>query len=302
MRLTIIFPTYNRSKLLLEALKSIAPQCRRADGNIVELLIVDNNSQDDTKKSVLVFSGGNPDICLKYTFEPKQGLSWARNRGISEARGDIVAFADDDIEFAEGWVNACFSHFMNKAVGDIIGGPVVPYRSKVPSWIPSNKHYLVGIWSFEGKSCEVTNVIGCNFCARREVLEAVGTFDTQMGRKGDLLLMGEENDYFLRSRKMGYKIVAIPEMIVYHKVEPKYSVDYVCQNAIASGAGLAQYDKAGRGSIYRHFKIIYYNIMLAMELILVWLTTDNKKTLHKINIKFYSGYKRGVRISNGRII
>ena len=67
-----------------------------------ELIIVDNNSSDDTKMVAEAFVS-ETNISARYVFEARQGLSSARNRGIKEATGDIVAFSDDDMVFDPHW-------------------------------------------------------------------------------------------------------------------------------------------------------------------------------------------------------
>src|SRR5690349_5231481 len=94
--------TYNRCQTLRSALESVLGQ--EADGVRFEVIVVDNNSTDDTKQVVESFvRRGHSN--LRYSFEGRQGLSHARNAGIAVARSPLVAFTDDDIRVAPDWVS-----------------------------------------------------------------------------------------------------------------------------------------------------------------------------------------------------
>jgi glycosyltransferase involved in cell wall biosynthesis len=94
MNLTVILCTYNRRKGLIRTLRSL--QNQYSENHIPwEVLVVDNNSTDNTFDSVREFAKKS-DIVIRYVREEKQGLSYARNRGIKEARGQYVHFIEDD--------------------------------------------------------------------------------------------------------------------------------------------------------------------------------------------------------------
>ena len=74
------------------------------------MIVVDNNSSDDTKDVVAGFE--NSSFCeIKYVFEGKQGLSRARNRGLAEAKYPLVAFTDDDCYVAKDWIVSILREF-----------------------------------------------------------------------------------------------------------------------------------------------------------------------------------------------
>ena len=95
MKLDVVVPTYNRSSLLRRTICSLLKAPIPA-GLDVTILIIDNNSKDDTEQVVREFEGqasGPPVIYIK---ETSQGLSHARNRGITSGSGEIIGFIDDD--------------------------------------------------------------------------------------------------------------------------------------------------------------------------------------------------------------
>ena len=116
--ISVVVCTYNRSQILPKMIHSLIDSFDRGLGDL-EIIIIDNNSSDETKSVV-------DDICLassqiiRYFFEPQQGLNYARNRGIKESQGDIITFTDDDVEIHEDWLEniwKCFSKYDCDAVG-----------------------------------------------------------------------------------------------------------------------------------------------------------------------------------------
>ena len=94
-RLSIIIATYNRGEKLARTLRSLAAQTLPAGE--WEAVVVNNNSTDDTPGVFARFTGAEGrDLNIRMVEETRQGLSWARNRGLAEARGEIIVMIDDD--------------------------------------------------------------------------------------------------------------------------------------------------------------------------------------------------------------
>src|SRR5208283_4457645 len=103
MRISVILCTYNRASILISALESIVAQTL-PESVEWEVLVVDNNSCDQTREVVEDFCRRYPRR-FRYVFEPNQGLSHARNSGIREALGEVLAFMDDDVTVEPGWLD-----------------------------------------------------------------------------------------------------------------------------------------------------------------------------------------------------
>src|SRR4051812_6074694 len=99
---SIAICTYNRAKSLALVLQSLSEQ-QNIDPGAVELLIVDNNSDDQTAEVVAAYA---PKFPVRYIFEKQQGLSHARNRAAVEFFGNILLFTDDDVRLAPNWLHA----------------------------------------------------------------------------------------------------------------------------------------------------------------------------------------------------
>src|SRR5919197_3828903 len=97
---SVVLPTYNRAAHLRRTLASVLGQ--RTTARRYEVIVVDNNSTDDTRAEVERASAGGADV--RYVLERNQGVSYARNAGIAVARAPWVAFVDDDVCVDADWI------------------------------------------------------------------------------------------------------------------------------------------------------------------------------------------------------
>lgn len=144
MDATVLIATYNRATLLEETLRSLAG-LRVAPGFTWDVIIIDNNSRDDTREVVERHVPGFP-VRLQYLFEGQQGRSSALNAGIDRAEGRILAFTDDDVRVAPGWLAAACGPLSD--VGSAVaytGGPVRPlWEIPPPRWLDLSRGDLWG--------------------------------------------------------------------------------------------------------------------------------------------------------------
>src|SRR4051812_38683398 len=116
---TILICTYNRAGLLRETLAALQSMSMPADC-AVEILIVDNNSTDDTPHVVSESAGVGP-MRVVYLRETRQGKSFALNRGLEHARGDILALTDDDVLPSAHWLERIVEDFRARDVSFVFG-------------------------------------------------------------------------------------------------------------------------------------------------------------------------------------
>ncbi|MGD9852481.1 MAG: glycosyltransferase family 2 protein [Nitrospirales bacterium] len=207
--LSIVVCTANRSKQLQQCLSHIVNS--ENPGIPTELIVVDNNSSDNTKDVVAGFEGSS--FCkIKYLFESRQGHSQARNRGLAEARYPLVAFTDDDCYVAKDWMVSILREFSADPSLHILGGRVE---------LADTGDQPVGIRTFTDRTQVLSfrellsRMIGCNFVCARKVFDEVGGFDLYLG-KGSRCGCAEDTDFFYRALKKGFKVIYVPEMIVFH--------------------------------------------------------------------------------------
>jgi len=235
---TIVIPTFNRANLLREAIINVNEYTKhRTD---IEILIIDNNSSDNTFDIVEELMKSNPS--LLYFKEENQGLSYAKNRAIQEASGEIIIFLDDDIEIDEKWIDAILKPFDDMTIA-VVGGKVLPHKVQIPGWLPFKYYFLASIFDPGDEMALVSHVMGGNCAIRKEVFDQIGVFDTALGRKGSVLLSGEENDLYSRITQKGYEICFAPEAIIYHKINSKLNPEYILNYAFFLGRSSANYEK-----------------------------------------------------------
>jgi len=172
MDLTVIICSYNRASSLFNTLVSLEQQALPA-GRTWEVVVVNNNSSDRTEDVIGEFvRKGN--LSLRYVFEKQQGLPYARNAGIKQAAGEILAFTDDDCITNSDWILSICNEFKSNPSVSGIGGRVELYDSRdKPVTIRPFKERI----AFESTAQLFYLVPGCNMAFRREVFEAIGGFD-----------------------------------------------------------------------------------------------------------------------------
>lgn len=247
MKITVIVCTYNRCKSLPTTLDSIARQ-RFEEPVEWEVLVVDNNSNDQTRQVVEEFSRRYTGR-FRYLFEPRQGLSQARNAGIEAARGDILAFTDDDVTFEPGWLQSLTSDLETGEWAGAGGRILRRWTCAVPKWLSFQGPYermSFPIFTFDKGEAQGQLddfAAGANMAYRKEVFQKYGTFRTDLGRRGNVLLAGEEVEFARRLRSAGERLRYEPLAVVYHPVEEyQVSKDYFLKfwfNAGRSGARIA---------------------------------------------------------------
>jgi glycosyltransferase involved in cell wall biosynthesis len=224
---TIAICTHNRAGLLAETLDNVLPQVLAGSDpavKAVDVLVVDNNSTDDTAAVVEARRERYPS--LRYVFEPIPGLSPARNRAMKEALHDVVIFLDDDVEVAADWLRETLAAFTANNVA-VAGGRVLPCRLDLPDWLPPDLKGIVSVLDPPNDEMVGCDLIGANIAVRLSVLGEQAFFDTRLGRKGRRLIGGEESDLLYRTRKAGLGVKFQRSSVVYHKIEDKLNQEYV---------------------------------------------------------------------------
>jgi glycosyltransferase involved in cell wall biosynthesis len=229
-KLSLVICTYNREEKLRELFNSLAHVQFPADLSW-ELLVVDNNSTDGTKQAVESFVGPGG-LIPRYLFENKQGHCFALNTGIKAARGEFISFLDDDILFEKGYLIGLERVLREHPTVNIFGGRIFPlWPYDPPRWITGGepfRHSRGGIVAHDYGDQErfyedgMRLPIGANFFCRRALFERYGYFDVKLGPKGkEIVAGGAETDLLFRFQKNGERILYVPQVAVYHPVDPQ---------------------------------------------------------------------------------
>jgi GT2 family glycosyltransferase len=207
---SIIVCTYNRCdslKMLMDSLEGL----KDVSAVSWELIVVDNNSTDQTR---VVVDGVVKAGCanVKYLFEVRRGKSFALNTGISAAKGEIIAFLDDDCIVTPGWLACLAKEFRNNPECAGIGGRVELYDSRDrPVTIRTSKKKQ----AFSSSGQLFSLIPGCNMAFIRTVFHQAGNFDVRFG-PGTLIASAEDADFIYRVYKLGLPMLYCPDVVIYH--------------------------------------------------------------------------------------
>jgi glycosyltransferase involved in cell wall biosynthesis len=229
--ISVIIGTYNRSDVLRGALESLMSQ--ESGGTAYEVIVVDNNSTDDTRRTVEELRDKNGYDNLFYFFEAEQGVSYARNRGIAAARAPILAFTDDDIRPARDWVYAIGDAFRRFPQADCIGGRVLPEpATKFPDWLTKNYWTPLALLDLGDEPVELDvrngpGLVGANLAVRASVFKDAGLFRPQLQRVKDGIGSLEDHELQLRFDAADKRLMYIPDVVVYaHVIEERLTRTY----------------------------------------------------------------------------
>ncbi len=283
--ISVVVCTYNREKFINNCLQSLKNQSL-AQQNF-EVLVVDNNSKDRSAEIIKEFIALNKELPFFYYHEANQGLSFARNRGIKEAKGTWITYIDDDaeadVDFLKNLKLAIETY--RDAVG--FGGKILPnYVDSKPDWMTS---YVEGAFASKLDRGEKIGVfgkdisgfpIGCNMTYTKEILKKIGGFNPQLGRLGNLSMAGEEKHVFTEILAEGRDVVYLPNVTVNHVVE-QYRLRV--ENLISLSYGIGASEKIRTVGISRSaylkklFEVLFKSLASVFILIIYSITGEYNK-------------------------
>lgn len=260
--LSLIICTYNREKYIYNVLKSIAENDFSFDK--YEIVLINNNSTDHTENECKRFQNDFPQVNFNYFIEKNQGLSHARNRGIKEAKGDILIYVDDDAFVNKEYLRAYNEVFTQKNAVYAAGGPIIPhYETQPPKWFSYFTRELITGYLYQREKIgkfKRKYPGGGNAAYRKEVFEKIGLFNVELGRKGDNLIGAEEKDIFDKMTSLNMEILYIPNAILYHIIpEKKLTKEYF--NRLTLSIGQSERIRTFKISKTKFFKRLFFEII-----------------------------------------
>lgn len=237
---SVIVCTYNRDAYIYNTLKCIATN--DFPTNDYEIVVVNNNSTDNTEHECIRFRDDFPKTNFLYVIEYQQGLSFARNRGIEDSKGDFIIFLDDDAYVAPNYLANLRQTLMQYTDIFAFGGKIVPlYESgSEPGWMSPRLAPVVSAIDLGDEVIQFSKnsyPIGANMGFRRSCVEQVGMFNTSLGRTKKNLIGGEEKDFFVRLRDAKMAIYYIPTVLAQHVIPvSRTTEEYVVKMAFGVGA------------------------------------------------------------------
>jgi glycosyltransferase involved in cell wall biosynthesis len=289
---SIIICTWNRARSLAATLASLEASIVPPDIEW-EVLVVDNNSTDETRKVCESFVAKNPQR-FGYLLEKRQGKSYALNSGMQHVRGDILMFTDDDVTVHQDWVSEIVAIFRAYDCAGV-GGRVIPvWKCKQPAWLELDGPYyhpaFCGVVRFEKGDSPFelkSTPLGANLAFKRSIVERYGLFRTDLsGNHADRLrpsglLGGEDTEYCRRVLNAGEKLIYAPKAIVCHPVEvQRVTRKYFRRFAFNSGRYITRMGGVPDQAIC-YFDVPRYLLRFGLVSFVKWMTALNtKRRLH----------------------
>lgn len=244
MFISVIIPTHNRSELLKDTLDSLSKLKYPIDN--FEIIVIDNKSTDDTRLVVDNFLDDHPN-CF-YFREDRIGLHNARHCGLKKAKGDILAFIDDDVIVIPQWLNGVEKGFSMGCDVILVGGNDYPrIDSDLPVWFHDlwktnefgkflSEYSLIEFGEVD-KEISPYMVYGCNFSIRKSFVVEVGGFHPDGFPLDKLKYRGDGESHLSREIQMrNGKAMFIAEASLYHRVDSnRLSIDYLNKRSYSQG-------------------------------------------------------------------
>ena len=239
MKLSIIIPTYNRSNRLSDLLYSLNNQNKTSFS--WEVLVIDNNSTDDTKQ-VVNSHVNRSSISLRYIFEKNPGLHSGRNRGAYEARGEYLAYLDDDMILSPQWIHGV--DLLSNGKADAVVGKILPkWEKKPPKWLLSlfdnGTFGTLGLLDLGDKIKQISPglIFGGNCFISKKLIFDIGGFNPDGLPYKFLMFRGDgETGFFLKFAERGLIAYYYPKATAYHIInKERVTEDYLYKRAFNQG-------------------------------------------------------------------
>ena len=212
IQISVIIPTYNNGAIIDVVLESLAKQ-EQVEEIAYEIIVVDNNSRDNTKQVVESFVPKFNNR-LRYVFEGNQGVTYARNRGVDEAKGKILAFTDDDCCVDKNWLYSILSTFDQYAPdalqGKVVLATEVPGDLLYPEWFIQQRMAHVN-YGEETREIKDKDLVTANMSIRAEIFEKYGKFNADPVYRNC-----EDTEFSVRISRAGIKKFYNPGVKVEH--------------------------------------------------------------------------------------
>jgi glycosyltransferase involved in cell wall biosynthesis len=256
---TVAICTFNGEKRLpdvLDRLKNCCAYTTQLKGELEfinwEIIVIDNNSRDNTAKVVQEYQADWPaDYKIHYFLELKQGLSFARERAIQEAKGTFVGFLDDDNLPTPDWITSAYNFGNNHPEAGAFGGKIqAEYEVEPPNNFDRISRFLAIV---DGNKSFCYNKNVNNYHVRKMLPPGAGLVVRKqawvenvpkqlffIGRSNKSFVTSEDLEALVYIRKAGWEIWYTPEMKIYHRI-PKERLEKEYLTKLMRGIGLSRH-------------------------------------------------------------
>lgn len=248
--LSVVICTYNNAESLAITLQQVLSQTI-SNPDLIEVIVINNNSSDNTAQ--VLESIPITQFTFRYYFEPRQGISHARNTGFEKAHGDYILYTDDDADIPQYWLEK----YLYKIAGhnlDCMFGKISIIWDMPPPWWYESKRYQGLFAALDYGDTELKVItkqhpfLSKNVCIKKSCLVEIGGFDPSLGRKGKILTGGEEILAYYRLIEAKKSIYYCPDITVGHRLKQReYSEENITNQYLACAKPILQIAKLQPG-------------------------------------------------------
>src|SRR2546428_7362866 len=299
--ISVIICCYNSADLIKEALAALAIQ-KNTESINWEIVLVDNNSNDNTAEiaanSWKSFATKTP---LRVIKEVNPGLIHARKKGIEASEYNILIFCDDDNRLCDDYVATVNKEFSSDSKLAVLGGMGIPaFQTKKPEWFDKYAiNYAVG--SQKGAKAKVKNLYGAGIALNTfflSLLKSNGFNAYLTGRKGDILLAGEDTEIIYAMQFMDIHIKYIEQLTFEHfLISKRLTIQYLCEMRYGIGAArpfLKIYEKVIKNqplSLFYYYRELYNSYIRS----LYYQIYPQPSEIKKPKIAYEKGFVRSLK-------
>lgn len=286
--ISVIVPVYNGEKIITECIQSLLNLDYPKEK--LEIIIVDNNSNDNTKNIIKNYP-------VKYLFERKSGSYNARNMGIKNSNGEILAFTDSDCIADKNWIKYLIRNFNDPRTGGV-GGNVIAFQ---PESIVEKYQSKTALIQENFVKEKPPYIVTANAAYPRDALIKIGLFDGSLYSGGDA-------DIGWRLHWAGYEIKYEPNAVVYHK--HRSTIFSMAKQYFKYGMGYTIYFKKNRERLNKRtiidvlpYIIIFKSLFMRFPWRLLNAYRKKKDKLFYISVPIYkfieqTSYKFGLIVGS----
>ena len=290
-QVSVIVCTYNRSANIIAFLERFKYQAHFQDRHSWELIVVDNNSTDDTEAALTSYMDMGL-LRFRYLRTEKHGKSYALNKAISKAKGSFLAFTDDDVVLDRFWLSSIFEA-STRVDYAVFGGKVIPtFDTPLPHWLMHENRCVIdggplvchdyGSVEIEHNSA-MKDPIGANMFLQKRLFEKHGlSFRTDLGPSPkSQFIYGEDSELMTRLRDCGVRVLYFPKAIVYHPIsQERLRKPYLRKYYWGTGRALAKIEGLSHHPV-SYFGVPRYLIRQIVEQIVEFCKLFLKKSKGK---------------------
>jgi glycosyltransferase involved in cell wall biosynthesis len=236
---SVVVATRDRAGLLAQTLDALAGQ--RWPRDQFEIVVADNGSTDGTRAVIEAFAARQAAPVTRYLHVAEPGKSLAVNAALQHARGDLLAWTDDDVLPETTWIEHLAAAFEDPGV-DFVAGRILPrWEIPPPPWMSRSLHGVLAIpdngvrrLTIDAEHPQLVP-IGANMAVRSAVIRRLGGLRADLGKLAGTLRTGEDHEFFLRMLRAGCRGLYEPGALVRHwvardRLKPSYFRRWLYQN------------------------------------------------------------------------